>query len=201
MATLHYSDTLERLLKQQGEHALALARAHEDAQRWTANWSTRLQLPTIVLSTVTGFFSATTDMIPQIALGAISISVAIISSVQSYLSFAKRSEAHRATSLNYSRIHRLLHTELSLVRSERTPANKLLELLRTETETLSETAPILPQAVKDLFKKNFSSSGGCALPPSLNGLDPIHIAPESGVTPTPKVALQAPTGIKIGFEV
>lgn len=178
MAAPHYSDSLEKLLKQQGEHALALCRAHEDSQRWCAKWNTRLQLPTIILSSLTGFFSATTDMIPQTVLGGVSILVAIIGSIQSYLAFAKRSESHRNSSLSYARIHRLLSTELTLTRAERTPAPKLLEMLKTEIETLSETAPILPMAVKGEFGKHFKGIEGYALPPSLNGLDPIQIAPE-----------------------
>ena len=175
---LHYSEALEKLLKQQGEHSLALSRAHEESQRWCSKWNTRLQLPTIILSSVTGFLSATTDMVPQVALGAVSITVGIIGSVQSYLAFAKRSEAHRNTSLSYARIHRVLSTELSLPRAERTPASKLLETLKAEAETLSETAPILPEQVKASFKKSFKRVEGFALPPSLNGLDPIAIAPE-----------------------
>lgn len=187
MATeLHYSDALEKLLKQQGEHALALSRAHEEAQRWCSKWNTRLQLPTIILSSLTGFFSAAPDMVPQMALGGVSITVAIIGSIQSYLSFAKRSEAHRNTALNYARIHRILSTELSLPRAERTPAYKLLETLKTEAETLTETSPILPEAIKGAFKLQFKDLAGFSFPPALNGLDPISIAPE------PLVAAPAP---------
>jgi len=188
MAELHYTDSLEKLLKQQGEHALALCRAHEDSQRWCAKWNTRLQLPTIILSSLTGFFSATTDMIPQTALGGVSILVAIIGSIQSYLAFAKRSESHRNSSLSYARIHRLLSTELTLTRAERTPAQKLLETLKTEIETLSETAPILPLAVKGEFSKSFKGIEGYALPPTLNGLDPIVIAPEPAVIQAPEAS-------------
>lgn len=186
--TLHYTDSLEKLLKQQGEHALALSRAHEDSQRWCAKWNTRLQLPTIILSSLTGFFSAATDMIPQQALGGVSILVAIIGSVQSYLAFAKRSESHRNTSLSYARIHRMLSTELALTRAERMAAEKLLETLKGEIETLSETSPILPEIVKMKFKESFKGMEGYALPPSLNGLDPITIAPEPAVV----VAVERP---------
>ena len=206
--SLHYTDSLEKLLKQQGEHALALSRAHEDSQRWCAKWNTRLQLPTIILSSLAGFFSATTDMIPQVVLGGVSIGVAIIGSVQSYLSFAKRSESHRNTSLSYARIHRILSTELTLTRAERTPAQKLLEQLRTEIETLSETAPILPEAVKRQFRAEFRELHDFTLPPALNGLDAISIAPEPGRGEGGRVGqvgqvgqVETPSGIRVGIVV
>ena len=183
MSVIHYTDALEKLLKHQGEECLALRWAHDESQRWCSTWDARFQIPSIILSFLSGTGAVGSQtLLPfdggMMVVGFISVLVGIMGSVQSYLSFARRAEAHRIAALSYERLHREIALELSLPRSERSPPEKLIERLRQEIDTLNETAPLLPETIKVKFKAHFPDLGAYNLPPSLNGLDPIEIAPE-----------------------
>jgi hypothetical protein len=203
MPDIHYSSALENLLKAQGEECLALRWAHDEAQRFCSRWDSRFQIPSIILSFLSGTGAVGGQaLLPfeggMILVGFVSVFVGILGSVQSYLAYAKKGEAHRIAALNYERLHRELAIELALPRAERQPAEKLLEKLRAEIDTLNETAPLLPDSVKAKFKENFKELGDYNLPPSLNGLDPILIAPEPvPKTPLPEAAPRPDIKIKV----
>ena len=191
---MEYHVTTEDLLKRYGEASLALSVAHGYAQQFCSRWDARFQIPSIILSFLSGTGAVGGQaLLPfeggMILVGFISVFVGILGSVQSYLAYARKAEAHRIAALSYEKLHRELSIELSLPRAERQPAEKLLEKLRTETDALSETAPLLPESVKARFKETFKGLEHFSLPPALNGLDPIAIAPEpTAVTPAPETA-------------
>lgn len=194
---IHYTDALENLLKATAEECLALRWAHDESQRWTSSWDARFQIPSIILSFLSGTGAVGgTQLLPfdggMILVGFISVFVGILGSVQSYLGYARKAEAHRIAALNFERLHRDISIELALPRSERKPADKLLESLRTDIEALSETAPLLPEAVIRKFKTRFTQLGDFNLPPSLNGLDPVLVNSTSAPPLTPSLAPERP---------
>lgn len=195
MPEIHYSPALEQLLKATGEECLALRWAHDESQRWCAAWDSRFQIPSIILSFLSGTGAVGgTQLLPfdggMILVGFVSVFVGILGSIQSYLAYARKAEAHRIAALNFERLHRSISIELALPRSERQPAAKLLEVLRSEIEALSETAPLLPEAVIHKFKTRFPELGDFNLPPSLNGLDPVVVnsASTAPVSPASETA-------------
>lgn len=200
---MEYHTTTEDLLKRYGEEALALSVAHGYAQQFCSRWDSRFQIPSIILSFLSGTGAVGgQSLLPfeggMILVGFVSVFVGILGSVQSYLAFARKAEAHRIAALSYEKLHRELSIELSLPRAERQPAGKLLEKLRSEVDALSETAPLLPEAVKQRFKQTFKGLADYNLPPALNGLDPITIAPEP-VAATPRPTAAAHPSIKISL--
>jgi hypothetical protein len=201
MTQIHYSDSLEQLLKATAEECLALRWAHDEGNRWCASWDSRFQIPSIILSFLSGTGAVGgQSLLPfeggMILVGFVSVFVGILGSVQSYLGYARKAEAHRIAALNYERLHREIAIELTLPRSERKPADKLLEKLRAEIDTLNETAPLLPEVVIAKFKQRFPNLQDYNLPPSLNGLDPVVINTASAPPLTPQ-APQAP--VRISF--
>ena len=175
----HWTEPLEVLVKREAEKAGSLRWAHDEAQRWCATWDTRLLIPAIILSAFTGAGSlGASSLLPfdgsSSLLGLISISIGILQSLQSRFAFAKRSEAHRISSLQYGKIQSYLSLQLSLPRNERKSAEDIIGFLQTETDRLSEIAPQIPQAIKELFHKKFGepiTAVACVL----NGLEAVSI--------------------------
>lgn len=185
----HWSDSLEQLFKREGENFLCLFRVHEDAQRWCASWNTRLTMPAIVLGGLTGLGAVGADQIlpftgSSVLIGFCSFAVTTIQVILDRLKFAGRAEAHRQTALAYSRLHRVITFELSLPDKERLPPSKLMNMIKEESDRLSEIAPVLPTHLITQFKKQFSEST-VHKPPELNGLDEIIITKDHTFAQTP----------------
>jgi hypothetical protein len=207
---IHYTDTFEKLLKKSAEEFQCLAKAHSDSQRWTASSNTRLSIPVIILSGLAGLGAVGSEnLLPfngaQTLVGMISFVCATLQTISAYFSFAKRSEAHRQATIQYSKLHQLISFELSLPRRERIPAHKLLELLKDEAGRLLETAPQFPLSVVNDFKKAYGSETQVAKPSSLNGLEEVRIVGTDEAPPTtpasPLTQIAGASGIRIGVQV
>ena len=185
----HWSESLEQLFKREGENFLCLFRVHEDAQRWCASWNTRLTMPSIVLGGLTGLGAVGADQIlpftgSSVLIGFCSFAVATLQVILDRLKFAGRAEAHRQTALSYSRLHRIITFELSLPDRERLPPSKLMNMIKDESDRLSEISPVLPAHLITKFKNDFSAST-LHKPPELNGLDEIIITRDTSFAQTP----------------
>jgi len=183
-----WNPALEDIIKKEAETAESLYWLHNKSSTWALRRNDGLQIPTIVLSSVVGFFSATTDLIPQLALGAVSVVVGILGTINSYFKFAQRGQLHATTAQLYLKTYKNLEVELSLPIHQRTDAGTLLKDLRDQMTRISELAPEIPQSVITLYKKEFKESV-TAKPIITNGLDPIKIFrqdPSVPQTPTPQ---------------
>ena len=181
-----WNPALERVLKKEGEQAQVYSSLHSHAASWASKRNDWIQIPSILIATVTGFFSATSDMVPPVAIGALSILVGALSTINSYYRFSQRAEGHRITSLWYSKTYKNIETQLSLPYEQRQSADSLLKELREGMSRVGETAPPLPEASVAAFKARFPNPS-VSVPLVANGLDAIQIyrAEKSAVTPTP----------------
>jgi len=191
-----WNPALEAVIKKEGEQAEGLYWLHNQASIWAQKRNDGITIPAIILATITGFFSATNDMIPPVAIGAASVLVGILNTVNSYYKFSQRAEGHRITSLWYLKTYKNIETQLSLPISQRQNAGDMLKDLRESMIRVSETAPPLPEAIKARFKENFKDSG-THKPIEANGLDQIIIFKEPVRPPsTPKnVIVESPRPI------
>lgn len=169
-----WNPALESIIKKEGEHAQSFFWLHDRATRWAARRNDFLQIPSIILASVTGFLSATSELLPPVAIGALTLTVGVLGTLNSYYRFSQRSEGHRITAQLYLKLYKNLEVELSLPREQRTPAEALLKDLRDKMSKISETAPQLPEAVKDAYRQSFKEPA-TAVPIVVNGLDPIAI--------------------------
>lgn len=190
-----WSPALEEVIKKEGEQAESLYWLHNKASEWTQRRNDFIHIPATILATLTGFFSATDNMIPAIALGSFSVLVGILNTINSYYKFSQRSEGHRISSLWYLKTYKNIETQLAIPIKQRQPAEALLKELRADMERVSETSPPIPDAVIRLYKEQFKSSLA-AKPIIANGLDPISIyrapdrPPTSVATPRPEVRVR-----------
>jgi hypothetical protein len=196
---VHWGDSMENILKRHAEQCAALAWVHESSQRWCGTWNTRLMFPSIILATFTGAGAVGADqMFPfqgsTTLIGILTLCVGTLQTIQNYFAFSKRSEGHRIASLAYAKLHSHLTMQLALPRSERKPANVVIESVQLETERLSEIVPLIPQQVKLQFQKRFADLQNFSIPSVLNGLDPVEISKE--VMQRPRVVV-VDAGIRV----
>ena len=169
-----WNEALEDVIKKEGEQAEGLYWLHNQASHWAQRWNDVIQIPAIVLATVTGFFSATSDMIPALAIGAASVFVGILNTVNSYYKFSQRAEGHKIASLWYLKTYKRIETVLSLPVHQRVDAGALLSELSEGMTRITETAPQLPPHVLAAYSQRFAGEG-VAQPLGTNGLDPIRV--------------------------
>jgi hypothetical protein len=136
--------------------------------------------PSIILSALIGVGSVGSEQVlpfqgSSTLVGIASITVGILQTIQNYFAFAKRSESHRIASLQYNKLHALLSLQLALPRRERKSASEVIDILRTESEKLSDVAPLFPSSVKVMFQKKFGSMADYSIPFILNGLERVEI--------------------------
>jgi hypothetical protein len=169
-----WNEALEQVVKKEAEQAEVLYWLHNKAAGWAQVRNDAIQIPVIILSTVTGFFSATTDLVPPLALGGVSICVGILGTLNSYFKFSQRSENHRMISLLYLGLYKTIEIELALPINQRTDAATLLKDMRQSMKQIGEQSPPIPETIIKLFKSSFKEQT-TSRPIIANGLDSIVI--------------------------
>jgi hypothetical protein len=173
-ANPEWNPALEDIIKKEAETAESFFWLHNKASAWALRRNDGLQIPVIVLSSITGFLSATTNLVPQLALGSISVLVGILGTINSYYKFAQRGQLHATTAQLYMKLYKHLEVELSLPIHQRTDAGVLLKDLREKMTRISELAPEVPQQIINQYKQEFKDST-TSKPIITNGLDPIKV--------------------------
>lgn len=179
-----YNERLERLIADEGERTQGLAWLHERSSAFFQKCNTALALPIIILSTLSGTISASSTVLfsnpkdSSLGVGALSIFIGVLSTIQSYFGFAKRAENHRLSGITYNKLNHFITIELSLPRKERLLAHDLLKIVREQTGRLLETAPPIPEHIVHLFQEKFLKKyPDVSIPDVANGLRSIQFAP------------------------
>ena len=182
---IHWSNQLEDLIAQEGEKCRGLSWIHQKAEQETSKKNTRIMLPVIVLSTLSGTASVGSSVlfgdtnISNIVIGLVSISVGILNTINSYFGYAKRSEAHRIAALHYAKLFSFVSVELALPREERMNPEDMLKQVRSEMERLSETTPSSPPHILKDFNIQFKEYKNISKPIETNGLSKVVIYREN----------------------
>jgi hypothetical protein len=180
-----WSDGFERVLAKEAEQSESLYWLHNKSSTLASQHNDFLQIPSIILQTVTGFLSATTGIVPPLALGAFSIFTGVLSTLLSYYKFSAKSESHRLVSQLYLKIYKKLEIELSLPIAQRAEPQILLNDIREKMARISEVAPEIPESVIALYKKQFKNNN-TSKPIIANGLDAIEIYKEPVLPLSPR---------------
>jgi len=126
---------------------------------------TFVDIPVILISSVTGFLSASStslfegeQKLSSVLLGVSSLLVSMLKTVGTYFGWAKRAEAHRLSAIQYSRLYRFLAIELGLPRDERMSPTHLLKYCKDSYDRLQEVSPLIPPELVSEFKKKFGKT-------------------------------------------
>jgi hypothetical protein len=179
---------LEEVLRKEGEEGAAMFFMHNRSSVVATRTNDMINIPSIILQTVTGFLSATGGLVHPLALGAISVFTGVLSTLLSYYKFSARAEAHRMSAQLYLKIYKKIEIELSLPIEQRMAPVKLLEEVRDKLARVGEVAPDIPESVLAEYKKQFHD-GEAKKPIIANGIDKIVVyhAPEKVIVPPPMI--------------
>jgi hypothetical protein len=189
-----WNHSLEKLLAEEGEKALGQAWLHNQCEEHFGRRSNWISIPVIVLSTLAGTASASANQffpgqptITGLGIGSISILTGILSTINSYFAFAKRTEAHRIADIQFNKVFRFISVEMTLPRNERIRAKDMLKIVREQIERLAETSPQVPEFICDRFRKHFGKNYmEVAQPDITNGLRKININSAIDAVETPR---------------
>jgi len=183
MEDVAWSTQLEDLVAIEGERCLGLSKLHQRCEELATKRNTMIQIPVIVLSTLSGTASVGSSSlfgegsVAPLVIGMVSIGVGILNTVGSFFGFAKKAEAHRIAHLSYGKLFSQINVELSLPRSERDTVNSVLKNLRDTMERLAEITPSIPEEIIAEFNKKYDGykDKNIGLPIEVNGLSKIRV--------------------------
>jgi hypothetical protein len=178
---ISWNDSLEALVAEEAEKCAGLSWLHAECERYFSVHTNCIALPVIILSTVNGFLSGssqtifTNAQVSSIALGVVSLFTGVLSTLGSYFAWAKRTEAHRISAIQYQKISKFLTIELTLPKSERIAAKDILKITREQIERLMEISPAVPESIIAKYKLRFKDTTDVAHPEVIQGLKKVVI--------------------------
>jgi hypothetical protein len=104
----------------------------------------------------------------------------LLNVISSFFGWAKRSEGHRISGINYSKLHRWISIELAIPREQRMPAKYFLKEVRTQVDRLNETSPAIPPNVINKFQMVMRNvKDDVSLPEICNQIHSVIVYPGS----------------------
>lgn len=178
-----WNDELELYLKQLGEYSQIYSLLHKTSEKKYNRISYKFDIPNIVISTVAGTLSISSSGLFQgiekeasIAIGILSLTSSILTTINSYFGFKKRSENHRLVSIQYQKLYLKIDLVLGLKQDERPHINDFIKFITDEYNRLSEISPIIDKELLNKFKNKFKDYKNIvSFPQELNGLNKITI--------------------------
>ena len=158
-----WSTEIEELLSEWGEVSQCYAYLHNYSQRKYKRKYHHLQIPIIILSTLTGTANFATDSyVPDgykhgfsAGVGSLNIFCGILGTLLSFLRYSEIYEGHRISALAWSKLSRAIEIELSLQDIKRKPCRDFLKICRAEYDNLLESAPSVDLDIIADFNKKF----------------------------------------------
>ena len=160
-----WSEEIEELLSEWGEISMCYAYLHNFSTRKYKKKYHHLQIPIIILSTLTGTANFATDSyVPtnlqhgfSACVGSLNIVAGIMGTCLAFLKYAEIYEGHRISALAWSKLGRSIEIELSLQDKKRKPCRDFLKLCRSEYDNLLESSPNIDLDIINLFNKKFEN--------------------------------------------
>lgn len=122
----------------------------------------RYTIPVIIMSTITGTANFAQDKFPedykviaQMTIGAINIIAGILTTIAQYFKINELNEAHRISSISWSKFYQNIKIEMAKHPKDRKSPNDMLNSYKEEFDRLLEISPNIEDKVIDEFKKRF----------------------------------------------
>lgn len=176
MDNIEYNDSIETILKENGEECESLSILHRMSYEKYNYKSNLLNIPVIVLSSAIGFITGIEVAYDKmnIILGIGSVFVGIIKSIDSYFQLSSRASSHRLGSLQFSQINKKIAIELSLPREQRISAKDLLNIIKTDIKNLNDIMPLIDDDIIQKYNNKYKEQN-VKKPNIVNGLSEIRI--------------------------
>lgn len=178
-----WNSELEQYLKQIGENSQIYSLLHKNSEKKYNKISYQFDIPNIIISTIAGTLSISSTGLFQgmekeasVFIGILSLTSSILTTINSYFGFKKRSENHRLVSIQYQKLYLKIDLVLGLRQEERPSINEFIKFTSDEFHRLAEISPIIDKEILDEFKNKFKEyESQIAFPHELNGLTPITL--------------------------
>jgi hypothetical protein len=176
-----WNPALETLIAEEAERCAGLSWIHKECENHYSSRTNWIVLPGIVLSTANGFISGSSQLIfnnqtaSSIGVGVISLFTGLLTTVGSYFAWARRTEAHKISSLQYQKMSKFLTIELTLPMNERVHARDILKITREQIERLLEISPSIPKFILNDYRRTFKDYKDVAHPEIISGLKKVVI--------------------------
>ena len=179
----NWSDEIEVLLSEWGEVSMCYAYLHNFGQRKYKKKYHHLQIPIIILSTLTGTANfATESYVPEgfkqgfsAGVGSLNLFCGILGTLLSFLRYSEIYEGHRIAALAWSKLSRNIEIELALQDIKRKPCRDFLKICRSEYDNLLESSPNIDLDIINDFNKKFNEKYPDVRKPVIcNGLKSIE---------------------------
>jgi len=159
-----WSDEIETLLSEWGEISLCYSYLHNYSTRKYKKKYHHIQIPIIVLSTLTGVGNFAGDSyVPEgyksgftAVIGGFNIFCGILGTLLSFLRYSEIMEGHRLSALAWSKLGRTIEIELALHDKKRKPCRDFLKVCRAEYDNLLESSPNIDLDIIQMFNKKFN---------------------------------------------
>jgi hypothetical protein len=176
MENIEYNDSIETILKENGEECESLGILHRISYEKYNYKSNLLNIPVIVLSSAIGFITGIEIDYDKmnIILGIGSVFVGIIKSIDSYFQLSSRASTHRLGALQFSQINKKIAVELSLPREQRINAKDMLNIIKTDIKNLNDIMPLIDDDIIQIYNKKYHENN-VKKPNIVNGLSEIRI--------------------------
>ena len=146
-----WSEEIEELLSEWAEVSMCYSYLHNYSTRKYKRKYHHLQIPIIVLSTLTGTANFATDSyVPEgfqhgfsAGVGALNLFCGILGTLLAFLKYAEIYEGHRISALAWSKLSRTIEIELSLQIKKRKSCREFLKVCRSEYDNLLENLEVL----------------------------------------------------------
>jgi len=157
----------------QSDHETILARLADQAMCY--HWMTSrardrfefinllLSIPVVLISTVTGTANfAQSNIAPEyqslalMTIGGFNIFAGMLHTLHTYLKITHKAERFKVSNEHWRRFYELVKFELSRRPSERIQPSKMISECMQEFQKLLATTPVIPEGIKNQFKKCFS---------------------------------------------
>ena len=190
-----WSPEIESLLSEWSEVSQCYAYLHNFSTRKYKKKYHHLQIPIIILSTLTGTANFATDSyVPEdyqhgfsAGVGTLNIACGILGTLLAFLKYAEIYEGHRISALAWSKLSRAIEIELSLQKRKRKPCRDFLKICRSEYDNLLESSPNVDLDIINMFNKKFDKKYPNVRRPIIcNGLKEIKVYNQDIENPEPE---------------
>ena len=198
-----WNRALEELLCNEAEKCSGLSWLHTRSEALYSAYNTRLQLPIIIFSALSGFVSG---ILPPTVeggtamIGSVSILVSVLGTINSFFAFARRAEGHRISAVQYSQICRSIRIEMNLPAEQRLIPKVMLKWIKDDLKRLAETSPRVPEKILGAYRKEVIPHSEKASHPEItNGIESVEPFSEEALRRTPSV-LPTPSPLQIHID-
>lgn len=192
---INWTVILEKHFSSIGEKAFCYSILHQKSNLYYSYRRIFIDMPVIIGSAVIGFlnvgsitlFSGNMEA-SSISLGLGSLVVSVLNTITTYFSWTKRAEAHRISSIHYSKLYRFIQIELALPRDQRIRPGDMLKYVKEQYDRLLETSPDINNTIIKDFKEQFDKEeyNNVSRPSLVNGLEKITVFVEEETVKSPR---------------